>query len=106
MANDLIGCRKPNVTSIPKAIKKHVKLYLVQKIPCICSFKPFRIKLFIVTIEYTYVKKKVPLPNFPDFEQNLTNVRLEMSGISRDKYHMNEDAKIQSKYLSIKSKQI
>ena len=48
----------------------------------------------------------MPSPNFPDFEQNLTNVRLEMSGIARDKYHMNEDAKIQSKYQSIKSKQI
>ena len=48
----------------------------------------------------------MPLPNFPDFEQNLRNVRLQMSGIARDKYHMNEDAKIQSKYQSIKSKQI
>ena len=52
------------------------------------------------------LKKKVPLPNFPDFEQNLTNVRLETSGIARDKYHMNKDAKIQSKYQSIKYKQV
>lgn len=38
--------------------------------------------------------KKLPLPNCPNFQQKLTNMRLEMPGIARDKYHMNEEAKI------------
>ena len=47
-----------------KSMSNYLELYLVQNIPCICSFKPFRIKHFIVLLEYTYVKK-IAFTKFP-----------------------------------------
>lgn len=39
------------------------------------------------------------LSNFPNFDQNLTYMNLVTEEIARNKYHMNEDIKFQSKIL-------